>query len=145
MNPAPLLRLSGFLRSDVEFRDVEPYEGRDSYRDEDGKFHRAVAPRDGYAMGEVNVLTDDGGFVYVTVKDDQAALATDAGWSPPSKGERFENLPVRPYQMWVGPDGRRQQVIRLALAGDVLADELRKAAGSDKPAADKPALVRTGS
>lgn len=137
MNPAPILRLVGRLHTDLVEREVPAYEGREAYRDDNGTYHRAVDPRPAYSIFETNVVTDGGGFISLSARSEVVEQATAAGWSLPGKGEDVD-LPVRPYLMWTGPDGRRFQTIRLALS-DTLCDELKAA----KPGARS--LAATGS
>lgn len=128
MNPAPIITVSGLVHSVTE-RVIPPFAGRDASRDEDGTFRPAMPPREGYLTWECNILTDDGGFALVVLRE-QAVADSGGTLSIPEKGSRFEAMPTRPYLTWVGTPGRMTKALRLSIAGDVYASRLKATEGS---------------
>lgn len=115
MNPAPVVHLRGTVHT-AAVRVVEPYAGREAEHDpQTGRLTRAaVPPREGYEVIDVVVLSEDGGYLTVVVRD----VPKSWGGELPRRGSSVE-WPLRAYTTWAGPEGRRFAVVGWALATEV--------------------------
>jgi hypothetical protein len=118
MNPAPVLRLRGVVHTEPVLNPVAPAEAVEAQRDENGRVVKQGYPaRDGYDKYDVTVLTEDGGFVTLVMRDE--AIAAAEGYLP-SKGDEVD-LPVYGYVAYRGNPGRRFAVVGFSFAGTVYA------------------------
>lgn len=119
-NPAPVLLLTGTVFSEPVARSVAPLDARDAHTDpETGRSFPAREAQPGYDVWDMSVLTEHGGFASVVIRD-QAVADAGPSFALPAKGESI-TWPVRTFDIWRGPEGRRFRQTGFSLAGSVLA------------------------
>lgn len=126
-NPAPIVRLRGTVHAAPVANPVADAPAQPEQRDQDGRLIRPAYPaRPGYNKWDVNVLTDDGGFVTLVMREE--SLAQVDGWMP-ERGERID-VPVRMFVSRRESNGRWYSVPGVSLAGDVLSAENSTSSGA---------------